>query len=364
MNFGFAFPLNQLHWWIGLGVGVLVALAFVLRGLELRRGTRLAQFVDVRLAPRLLIGHDVRFRKPLLWLTLLGFGFLGLTFAQPRWGQAWEKIHRRSHDIIICLDTSESMRAENPAPNRLERAKQEIVALLDRAPGDQFGLVAFSGTAELMCPLTLDHGYFKSVLSAIDTNSISLEGTDIAAALNECMEAFRSEEEEWEDVPHDSRAIVLLSDGEEVAGDAVAFASDVSRVARIIVIGIGDPRGAEVAYVDPFGRQSRLSALNKPHLSRLDEKTLQRIAAEGRGGYIRSGASNRDVEEVYGFIEQLSTRDAEGDVRLQLVNRFQWPLALAIACFVGEGLWLVLLPRFRDWRMVRDPGDEGRQGYA
>lgn len=359
MDIGFAFPLNQIHWWFGVWMALLAGLAYGLVRLEGRRGKRLAGFIDLRLAPRLLIGYDARLRKPLLWLTVLGFAFLGLAFAQPRWGRAWQEVHRRTHDIIICLDTSESMLAENPAPNRLERAKQKIGWLLDHAPGDRFGLVAFSGAAELMCPLTLDQGYFKSVLSAVDTNSISLEGTDIAAALHESVEAFRHEDSQWEDSPTDTRAVLLFSDGEEASGDAVAYASKVSDYARIIVVGIGDPRGTNIVYTDPYGRKARMSALGKPHLSRLDEKTLQRIASEGRGGYIRSGASNKDMEEVYEFIQQLSMRESVGDIRMQLVNRYQWPLAFAIVCFVCEGIWLALLPHIRFWRMGHEEAGSG-----
>jgi Ca-activated chloride channel family protein len=242
------------------------------------------------------------------------------------------------------------MLAENPAPNRLERAKQKIAALTDMAFGDRFGLVAFSGAAELMCPLTLDHGYFRTVLAAVDTDSISYEGTDIAAALEVAQATFEDQEASDAGAGRDNRAVLLISDGEAVAGNAGAAVGDLAKLAHVFVIGVGDPRGTTVNYTNRFVRGDVGS---ETHVSRLDEAALQDLALTGGGGYIRSTASNRDMEEIHGLISQLFARGVDDDIESRLVNRYQWPLAGAIACFAGEGLWLVLLPwlgRRRDRR--------------
>jgi len=354
LKVGFIFPLRELHWWLGLVVMALAAIVVILRVLERRRHERLVQFVDAQLAPRLLAAYDASVRRPLFWLALAGFASLAVTFAQPHWGQAWQEIQKQSHDIVVCLDTSESMRAANPLPSRLERARQKIGSLLDRAPGDRFGLVAFSGAAVLQSPLTLDHGYFKAVLNAVDTDTISAEGTDIAAALREAVKVFKGEAEQSGVWDRNTRALLLISDGEQVSGDAVEEAEKAAEFARVYVIGVGDPNGAEIVLPEWMAQYMGGRRVAKRHLSKLDEETLSKIAVVGQGGYIRTTPDNSDIDQIYDHIEQLTARTVSSDVRLRLVNRYQWPLALAILCFAGEGLWLAVLPRLRRWRMRRE----------
>lgn len=361
MKFEFLFPWRQLHWWLGLALLVLAGLVIALRALERRRQARLLCFVDAALAPRLLVGYDASVRRPLFWLTVLGFASMILAFAQPHWGQAWKEIRKQSHDIIVCLDTSESMNAANPLPTRLDRAKQKIGSLLDRAPGDQFALVAFSGAAVIECPLTLDQGYFKAVLSALTTETLSAEGTDIAAALHEAVDLFEKEAEQSGVWDKDTRAILLISDGEQVSGDAVAEAEKASEFARVYVIGVGDPNGAEITLPEVAGQTSSGRHGAKTHVSKLDEETLSKIAVAGKGGYIRTTPDNRDVNEIYDHLMALATRTVSSDIRLRMVNRYQWPLALAILCFMGEAAWLAALPWIRRWRAraeVRRPVEE------
>jgi Ca-activated chloride channel family protein len=340
----------------------LAALALVvlaLRWVSRRRHERLATFVEAKLASRLVLGADAALRRPLSWFTFLGFLFLAVTFAQPHWGRAWQEVHQRSRDIIVCLDTSESMRAENPLPNRLGRSKQKIRSLMDLARGDRFGLIAFSGGAALQCPLTLDHGYFRSVLNAVDTDTISMEGTDIAAALREAAALFREDEV---GSSRNNRAILLISDGEQVVGDVVEAAEEVSELARVFVIGVGHPEGVEVEYPQWMVPHAEGRRKIEPHLSKLDEETLKRVAAAGSGAYTRAQADNWDIEQIFENLEVLATRDVGSDVRLRMVNRYQWPLLLALACFAAEGVWLVLMPWFRRWRVLVSPGPQGVRG--
>lgn len=364
MNVGFAFPLSQLHWWL---ITVAAALALLVMGLRMLEGHRLARlnrFVDGGLAPRLLVGYDAAVRRPLFWLTLLGFGCMAVAIAQPHWGRAWQEVQRQSRDILVCLDVSESMGAPNPLPSRLERAKQKIISFVDRSPGDRFGLVAFSGAAELQCPLTLDHGYFKAVLKAIDTDIISLEGTDIAEALRTSSKTFREEEERIGPYNRNSRAILLISDGEQVSGDAVVQAEETAEQARVHVIGVGSPEGAEIRIPKWMARARGAGLRDMVHLSRLDEDMLIQVATAGRGSYVRSTVDNWDSDQVFEQMQKLSARDVAGDVRLRLVNRYQWPLAAALVCFAAEGLWLIALPWLRTWRMRRVGLGREEKGYA
>ncbi|MCC6698377.1 MAG: VWA domain-containing protein [Candidatus Hydrogenedentes bacterium] len=353
MEIGFAFDWRHLPWWLAASLLAIALVYLGLRFLERRRHRRLQLVVETKLAPRLLPGYDARVRRPLVWLTMAGVVFLAVTFAQPHWGRSWQEVRRASRDIVILLDTSESMRAANPLPTRLDRAKQKLSSLLDMAGGDRFALIAFSGAAALQCPLTMDHAYFRSVLDTVDTDTISKEGTNIAAALEGAIELFEKEDAETGRSGRASRAVLLISDGEQVDGDAIEAAERASDFARVFVIGVGDPNGAEVTLPDWMGRYRVVMDGDKPHLSKLDEDTLSRIAVAGNGAYTRSRIDTWDVEQLYSRFDVLSVRDTSSDVRMRLVNRYQWPLMLAILAFAGEGLWLVLMPWLRHWRLKR-----------
>src|SRR5690606_517243 len=145
------------------------------------------------------------------------------------WGQSWVNIERGSRDVLILLDTSESMNAANPLPSRLDRARQKIEAMLASNPADRFGLIAFSGAAALQCPLTLDHGYFRSVLSAVGTDVLSEEGTDITEALRTAIAVYEDDIALTGEENRHGRAIMLISDGEQVSGDAVSIAAEIGR---------------------------------------------------------------------------------------------------------------------------------------
>lgn len=354
----FVFPMKFLALWIAITALSIVALVLMLRMLERRHAKRLERFVESKLAPRLLGSYHSRIRRPLLWLTAIGFAAMAFTFAQPHWGSAWLDVRKQSRDIMVILDTSESMLATNPLPSRLARAKQKISALIEMAPGDRFGIIAFSGNAALQCPMTLDHGYVRAVLNAMNTSVVSREGTNIAAALNEAVRVFEQEDRESGTTGKSARAILLISDGEQVSGDAIAAAEKASEYARIYVIGIGDPEGAQVLMPQYMNRFDRSPGGDRVHLSKLDEKTLMRLAAAGNGVYARSRADRRDIEDIFLRFDSLATRDIASDIRLQSINRFQWPLALAIGCFAGEGLWLAAMPWWRRMRARRYPAED------
>ena len=369
MEIGFAFDWKHLPWWLAMSLLAIALVYAGLRLLERRRHARMRRVVEAKLAPRLLPGYDERVRRPLTWLTLAGVAFLALAFAQPHWGRSWQEVRRASRDLVILLDTSESMRAANPLPTRLDRAKQKLNSLLTTAAGDRFALIAFSGAAALQCPLTMDHAYFKSVLDTIDTDTISKEGTNIAAALDTAIGLFEEEDIESGRSGKASRAVLLISDGEQVDGDAIEAAERASAYARVFVIGVGDPNGAAVTLPDWMGRYRVVMDGDKPHLSRLDEDTLSRIAVAGNGIYTRSRIDTWDIEQLYDGFNVLSARDTSSDVRMRLVNRFQWPLLLAVLAFAGEGLWLVMMPWLRHWRLRREGAaqprvEEAERDYA
>lgn len=352
----FAFPMAQAPLWFIGGFALVMLAAFGLAALDRRRSRRLDLFIEAALAPRLLAGYDARVRKPLFWLPLLGLAFLLLALAQPRWGRAWVEVTRASRDVLVLLDTSESMNAGDTAPSRLDRARRKVEALVERNPGDRFGLIIFSGAASLEVPLTKDHNYFRAVLHAVDTDTLVEEGTDIAAALDEAARVF-AEEAARGGGGRDSRAVFLVTDGEQVTGDAPRAARALGRDAAIFALGVGDGEGVQIRYPDWMRRYAQVPADRQVHVTRLDWETLSAVALEGSGVAVRSTPDNTDILHIQGELDRLRAAATADDRRFTLVNRYRWPLAAAVACFTAEALWIACMPLLRARRLRAGTAD-------
>ena len=214
---------------------------------------------------------------------------------------------------------------------RLERAKREIADLLNLLDGDRIGLVAFAGTAFVECPLTLDYSAASLFLEDIDTDLIPVKGTAIADAITTAVTAF-------EGGAADSRAVILITDGEDHTGRALAAAEEAQRQGvRIFAIGIGKPEGSPIPLARGGFRKDRNGEMI---LSKLDETTLQKIALTTGGKYVRSVTGDLDLESIYleGIKTSLVDRDLESSRRKRWEHRFQWFLALALLALFLEPL--------------------------
>ena len=258
-----------------------------------------------------------------------------LALAELKYGFTWEEVQRRGVDIVVALDVSDSMLVEDAETggklSRLERAKREVADLLRIVGGDRIGLVAFAGTAFLECPLTLDYGAAHLFLSSIDTDLIPVKGTALGAALRTSLEAF-------EGGSHSSRAIILITDGEDHGGDALAAAEEAKLAGvRIFAIGIGRDEGAPIPAAGGGFRRDRRGEMV---LSRLDESTLQRIALATGGRYVRSVTGDVDLEQIYsqGIKAVLEDQELESQRRQRWEDRFQWLLAVALIALMAEPL--------------------------
>ena len=347
----FAFPIAQTPVWLAAGALVMVAMFFALRSLENYRARRMDRFVDAVLAPRLLPAYDVRSRRPLSWFTLAGTLFLLLAMLQPHWGNAWAPVTRTSRDILVVLDISLSMNAENPPPSRLDRARQKIESLMKKCPADRFGLVVFTGEAVMMCPLTLDHGYFRTIMDAVNTDTLSVEGSDLESALRQALEVFQQDAEYFGNDSNNNRAVILISDGEQTSGEAIKAAEEIGKYATIFTLGIGDPEGAVVTFPAWMRKYVRIADENLAHISKLDEENLSKVALAGNGAYVRFTPDNADVDFIHKELEHIRSRTSKDTVRYRLINRYRWPLMAAWLCFAAEGAWLALLPWLRRRRL-------------
>ena len=341
--------MSDLHFTLGslgtvLAVVLLVCLCLggSLAWLERRRAQRLARFVSPAMLERISMGYHQALRRPLNYLVLLGAAALLLALAGPHWGSDASAQARGSREFLVLLDTSESMNAVNPAPSRLERARRKITDLVLKNPADRFGLIAFSGGAALQCPLTNDHAYFMTVLHAVDTDTLSEEGTDIEAALYEAATVFSGDGGSG---GRSGRAVLLVSDGEAVTGDARNAAHELAKMSTILVMGIGDPEGAEVSLPQWMRQVRGNGASDHTHHSRLDEEALSDIAVAGGGVYVRSTLVDDDVRVIQRELAFLDGASSDEGPGFQRINRYRWPLALAWAFLAAEALWLILMPR-------------------
>ena len=300
-----------------------------------RRQQLLEQFASSELLSR-LTGHTSPQRQAFkAGLVVVALSLLLLSLAEIKYGFTWEEVRRRGVDIVVALDVSDSMLVEDAEQGgklpRLERAKREIADLLRLLEGDRIGLVAFAGTAFLECPLTLDYGAAELFLDAIDTDLIPVKGTAIGEALNTSIEAF-------EEGPDRSRAIILITDGEDHQGEALQIAEMAGEKGiRIFPIGIGRDEGAPIPQPGGGFRRDRSGEII---LSRLDEPTLQRIALTTGGRYVRSVTGDVDLEQIYlqGIKVSLEDQELGASRRERWKERFQWLLAGALVLLMLEPL--------------------------
>ena len=309
-----------------------------------RRRMALERFGAQELVDKLTVATSRPRQAVKVGLLLVSFLFIVLALVEPRFGTRLEMVSRRGVDVIVALDTSLSMMAEDMPPNRLLRARLEIESLIDRLEGDRIGLVAFSGQSFVLCPLTLDYGAAKLFLDSIDTELIPTQGTAIAQAVRTATEAFGSEEQKY-------KALVLITDGEDHAGEAIEAARQAAEAGvRIFAVGIGTQEG-ELIPVKKDGRSEFLKDREgKVVKTRLDEATLVEMAKLTNGGYVRSQRGRVGLDEVYTQISEMEKRELGSRRLSQYKHRYQWPLAVAVLLVIAESLMSDRRRVSEEWR--------------
>jgi Ca-activated chloride channel family protein len=312
------------------------ALVFFYMYVFLRRERILQLFCGDALPERLISpGRQKGNQRLKAVLVTAAVVLLIFALTRPRWGFHWEDIKRTGVDIIIAVDVSQSMRATDVEPSRLERAKREIYDLCSMLEGDRIGLIVFAGSAFTQCPLTLDYGAFRMFLDYVSPELVPSPGTALGPAIRKAVESFARHERK-------SKALILITDGEDHGSGPLEAAKEAKREGvKIFTIGIGKPEGAPIPIGDGGGflkdKQGNVV------LSRLDEKTLQKIALETGGSYVRSVTGDMDLEKIYrsqiqGALEKKELRSTRTK---RWEERFQWfvfgALALLlIECFLRE----------------------------
>lgn len=337
----FAHPL----WLWGIAAAPLVALATVVGGRMRRRA--LASFVAPTLQGTLAPGYSWRrhLAKGLLRATAVAALFAAL--AAPRFGSQLVKVERQGIDLVIALDTSLSMLAEDVRPSRLERAKQEITDVLSGLDGDRIGVVAFAGEAIALCPLTVDYAAALMLVRSVDVYTISEPGSAIAEAIEKSTELF-------EGAADGDRAIILVTDGENQEGDPVAAArAAAEKGIRVFAIGLGSPKGELIPERGNDGTVSgyKKDARGETVLSRLDEKTLEAVASASGGKYLPATTEGLEIKVLYEQIAGMQKKLIKGEFIERKKERFWVPLVLAFACLLLDALITTRATRRRSERV-------------
>lgn len=302
-------------------------LCFFFRWAGKKSQTELERFAVQSLIPKITGDCREKLRRRRRWLRLTSLVLLIFALLGPEWGYTWEEATHQGIELIIALDTSKSMLATDLKPNRLERAKLAVTDLIKDLPGDKVGLVAFSGTSFLQCPLTFDYTAFGIALEALTHETLPRGGTAIGEAIKTARKAFQAG-------AAGDKTLILITDGENHEGDPV---SEAKRAAdegiTIYTIGLGSPHGELILLRDAAGNISYLKDQDDNVVkSALNEAILRQIAAAGRGTYLRGTGLSLGLEELYETKLAHQTKTALSSRRQKrYTNRYQLPLLLA--CF-------------------------------
>jgi Ca-activated chloride channel family protein len=316
--------------------GAPLALALLLWAAWQRRKA-FRRFGESDLVQRLAAAVSSRRRRWKGALLVLSVLLLGVTLAGPRVGTKLREAKREGIDLVIALDVSLSMTAEDVAPNRLERAKNEIKKLLGELRGDRVGLVIFAGDAFVQCPLTTDYSALRLFLDVADPSLLPTPGTDFGAALTTALQAFDAPTPDTDEETR-TRALLFVSDGE----NHVADLNQIQRRARennivLFAAGVGETDGVPI----PLYRNTRRVGYKKNQegqvvQTRLEENALKNLAESG--AYFRIARTSSSLPEIIASLERLDRTEFGAEQFEEYEIQYQWPLAFALLLLLGERL--------------------------
>lgn len=307
----------------------LIPLFFVIQAFVLKmRRRKIRKFGDEKLVSQLMPSYS----KGKIWVRLvlfsIGFFFFVIGLSRPQIGAKLKEHETKGAEIMIVLDVSNSMLAEDYSPNRLERAKLAISRLVDKLREDRIGLIVFAGNSFVQLPITTDYVSAKMFLNSISTDSVPVQGTAIGDAINTAMRSFSAQSEK-------SRAIIVITDGENHEDDPVAAAKQAADLGvRVFTIGVGSPEGKPI----PMDGELLKDKDGEIVVTRLDEKVLQDVAQAGNGVYVRAGNSEFGLNPIIENIKRMEDEMYSSIVFEEFDEQFMYFLGIALFFFVLEML--------------------------
>ena len=271
--------------------------------------------------------------KRVLFTLAVAFVLIGI--ANPQIGSKYEEVKREGFELMICLDVSNSMLAEDLTPNRLERAKQAISRLVDRLKNDKIGVIVFAGDAYIQLPMTVDHSAAKLFLRSIDTDIVPTQGTAIGKAIELASSSFS-------ETTKANKSIIVITDGENHEDDALEQAAAVAENGiKVHTIGIGSVDGTPI----PMYKRGQMLGYRKDRdgntvVTKLNETMLQQIAASGEGTYVRANNSRTGLNALMDELEGMEREEFGSKMFTSYEDRFQYFFAVALLLLIIE----LLLP--------------------
>lgn len=268
--------------------------------------------------------------KFILFILVITLGIFAAANLQT--GSKMEEVKREGIDMFFCIDISNSMNAEDIAPNRLERSKQAINNIINQLRGDRIGIIIFAGNAYVQLPITTDYAAAKLFLSTINTSLIPSQGTEIGSAINLAIKSFGNSE--------NSKAIIVISDGEDHEnGDAVKAAQEAAKLGiKIYTIGMGLEDGAPIPLYNQYGKRTGYKKDREGNIviTKLDDNMLRQIAEIGDGIYRRASNSNVGLDEIIDEINKAEKTEIDSKIFTDYEDQFQWFLGVAIILLIME----------------------------
>ena len=321
----FRFANIEMLWWlVAIPVFVIAYIVYTKR-----KQRQLREFGDQELMAQLM--PDASKSRP-IWkfsLMMIALVLLIIAAARPQYGQKENSIKRQGIEVMVALDISNSMLAEDVAPNRLDRAKQMLSKMIDNMVDDKVGLVVFAGDAFTQLPITCDYVSAKMFLNTITPSLIPTQGTAIGSALQTAITSFGSQESDA------GRAIILITDGENHEDDAIAAAKKAQELGmQVFVIGIGKPEGApspKPGTNDYFKDRS-----GQVVVSKLNEDMCQQIAQAGNGVYVRCDNTNTAMRALQQELDRIATAELETTVYADYNEQYQSFALIALLLLLIE----------------------------
>jgi len=308
----------------------VLAVFFVFVSVRKRRD--LEVFGDRAILEKLSLSKSIvkeRWRRILL---IAAAGFLIVSLARPQIGTRLAMTRRQGVDVMIAIDTSLSMLAQDIKPNRLEKAKLEIASLMDKLKGDKIGILTFSGDSFVLCPLTLDYNAAKMFLGIIEAGMMPRPGTAIGDAIRAATGSFIKKERKY-------KVLVLLTDGEDHGTNPVQAAQEAKKEGVIVyTIGIGTRSGEPIPVLDETGKVTghKKDKDGNVILSRLDDAALQKIALVTDGKYYNATPGEFELDKIYDEISKMDKKELSSRLFAQYEDRFQYFVAIALVLLCVE----------------------------
>ncbi|MBQ7360913.1 MAG: VWA domain-containing protein [Bacteroidaceae bacterium] len=298
-----------------------------------RRRKRLKEYGDADLLKELM--PDVSAYRPNVkfWLSTIALALLVVVLARPQFGSKMESVTRQGIEVVIALDISNSMLAEDIAPNRLEKSKKIISKLIDKFENDKIGLIVFAGDAFVQLPITNDFVSAKMFMETISPALITRQGTDIGAAINLAMKSFTPEKEV-------GKAVIVITDGENHEGGAEEAArAAVEKGMSVYILGVGSPDGAPIPTEgsNDYRRDKNGNVI----VTKLNEEMSQNIAKAGNGAYIRVDNTNNAQKLLEKELDKLAKADVTTEVYTDYDEQFHFVALLVLLFLVMD---ILILP--------------------